>query len=140
MQPVSVAAQKEVACLAEAVYYESRGEPIDGQFLVAKTIVNRAKSNKFPNTVCSVVSEPHQFSYKKLANTKKAKDAKAWTVARQVAAIIYGDYDIFDGQYDDVLFYHAKTVRPPWSKKLTKKTTVKNHIFYSYPGTAVASR
>ena len=60
---------RELKCLSEAIYFESRGEQLEGQIAVADVIINRKKSKYFPNTICRVVSEGShrrnacQFSY-----------------------------------------------------------------------------
>ena len=55
---------RSLACLAEAVYYEARGEPTQGRAAVAYVVLNRAESGKFPETSCAVVAEGCQFSYR----------------------------------------------------------------------------
>ena len=52
----------EADCLAKAVYFESKGEPLNGQLAVAEVVMNRAKSGRFANTLCGVVKQPSQFS------------------------------------------------------------------------------
>jgi hypothetical protein len=53
----------ETECLARAVYYESKGEPLTGQLTVAEVVLNRAHSGRFPSTICGVVRQPGQFSF-----------------------------------------------------------------------------
>ncbi len=50
-------------CLALALYHEARGEPSTGQMMVAKVIVNRMESKKFPSDMCGVIMQPRQFSF-----------------------------------------------------------------------------
>jgi spore germination cell wall hydrolase CwlJ-like protein len=47
----------EFQCLAEALYFEARGETIKGQFAVAEVIRNRVKSSRFPNSYCGVINQ-----------------------------------------------------------------------------------
>lgn len=54
---------EHVRCLASAVYYESQGEPLAGQLAVAQVILNRAKSGRYPGSVCGVITQPHQFGF-----------------------------------------------------------------------------
>jgi spore germination cell wall hydrolase CwlJ-like protein len=51
----------QLNCLAEAVYFEARGEPKIGQKLVTRTILQRVESSKFPNTICGVINQKKQF-------------------------------------------------------------------------------
>jgi spore germination cell wall hydrolase CwlJ-like protein len=46
---------KQLDCLAEAIYFESRGETFLGMLAVGTVIMNRVEHKEFPNTVCSVV-------------------------------------------------------------------------------------
>src|SRR5262249_58140344 len=46
---------KSEKCLAEAIYFEARGEAVRGQMAVAQVVLNRVFSEKYPNTVCGVV-------------------------------------------------------------------------------------
>ncbi|WP_447415191.1 cell wall hydrolase, partial [Clostridium perfringens] len=39
-------------CLAGAIYFEAKGEPLAGQLAVANVIINRTKSGRFPSDVC----------------------------------------------------------------------------------------
>jgi spore germination cell wall hydrolase CwlJ-like protein len=51
----------EINCLALAVYGEARGESLKGKIAVINVIMNRVGSRKFPNTICDVVLQDHQF-------------------------------------------------------------------------------
>ena len=63
-----------VECLAEALFYESRGESSRGNKLIAQVTINRAKSPQFPDTVCKVIKHKingrYQYSYHHLPNTR----------------------------------------------------------------------
>lgn len=54
---------EHLRCLASAVYFESQGEPLAGQLAVAQVILNRAKSGRYPGSVCGVITQPHQFGF-----------------------------------------------------------------------------
>ena len=64
-----------IGCLAEALFYESRGESSRGNKLIAQVVVNRTKSPQFPDTVCKVIKHKingrYQYSYHHLTNTRK---------------------------------------------------------------------
>ena len=56
---------KEIYCLAANSYFEARGEPFDGKIAVAQVAINRVKSNKYPNSICKVITEgPIKESWK----------------------------------------------------------------------------
>lgn len=44
-------------CLATAIYFEARGEPLPGQVAVAEVILNRVESPAYPDSVCAVTSQ-----------------------------------------------------------------------------------
>ena len=67
--PLSVAKPKEQRCLAEAIYFEARGEVEEGQVAVAQVVLNRVKNPSYPDSICGVVYQNKhkrnrcQFSY-----------------------------------------------------------------------------
>lgn len=117
----------QVACMAEAVYHEARGEPKLGQTYVAKVILNRTRHDGFPDDVCSVVKQPGQFTYK---HNKKIVDKTSYELAYEVAAhVMYQDTD--DSISSDLLYYHNASVRPRWTSKSVRFfKKVGNHVFY----------
>lgn len=65
-------------CLTLNLYMEARGEDPDGQYLVADVTLNRVASELYPDTVCDVVFDPHQFSW-----TSDPEFQTALSVARE---------------------------------------------------------
>ena len=116
-------------CLAGAVYFESRGEPIEGQLAVAQVIINRAESTVFPSDYCGVVTQRSQFSFVKNGRipTNRSK-AAAWERARKIARIAHEG--MWDSEAGDSLYFHATYVRPSWARKKVARATIKTHIFY----------
>ncbi len=121
----------EQDCLASAVYFEARGEPIDGQLAVADVVLNRVKSGKYPETICGVVEQPWQFSFVNATGRIPAANraSEAWKKAVAISKIALDDLDVQVSK--DVLWYHADYVAPSWGKRLTKEKKVGLHIFYS---------
>ncbi len=125
----------EFQCLAEALYFEARGETIKGQFAVAEVIRNRVKSSRFPNSYCSVINQgtgkKHQcqFSYTCDGNPEVVAEPAAYArVAKVARATIDGNSpDITDG----ATFYHTTAVRPSWSRKFTNTARFGVHLFYA---------
>lgn len=128
----------DLHCLAENVYFEARGEPLQGQYAVAEVTMNRLASRYFPNTLCEVVHDTRwdslrrrltaHFSWTALEISKKPM-GPAWDQALEVAAAVY------DGNYTpvmpaDALFYHATYVRPYWAKRERVIARIGNHVFY----------
>src|SRR5512139_4045578 len=52
----------ETECLAAVIYHEARGESLKGQLAVGQVVLNRAESKYFPNNICKVAFQPHQFT------------------------------------------------------------------------------
>lgn len=117
-------------CLSLALYHESRGEPHQGQLMVAAVIVNRVVSDRFPDDMCEVVMQPRQFSFVRKGKIPTPKDAKAWKAAHNLAEQILTDTRILPPTMAD--HFHTTSVKPVWRKDLKKLKRVGNHIFYSY--------
>ena len=121
---------EEQHCLAGAVYFEARGEPIEGQLAVAEVVLNRTRSKKYPDGICAVVKQPWQFSFVKNGKFPEIdKDSEAWSKAVAVARIARENLD--QKLSKDVLWYHADYVAPVWRKALDKEAKIGLHIFYS---------
>jgi N-acetylmuramoyl-L-alanine amidase len=120
-------ADAQLECLAGAVYFEAKGEPLHGQLSVAEVILNRARSGRFPASVCGVVKQRGQFSFVRGGRFPAiARASLAWKRAVAIAHIAV--QDLADGPAPRALFFHAKRVSPRW--KLTRVAAVGNHIFY----------
>jgi hypothetical protein len=117
----------ETDCLARAVYWEAKGEPLAGQLTVAEVIINRAHSGRFASTVCGVVRQAGQFSFVRRGSIPAAPRAsRDWHIAVAIAQIAM--QDLADGSAPRALFFHARRVHPGW--RLTRVATVGNHVFY----------
>jgi spore germination cell wall hydrolase CwlJ-like protein len=120
-------ADEQHECLADAVYFESKGEPLRGQLSVAEVILNRARSGRFPASVCGVVRQRGQFSFVRGGRIPAvARASLAWKRAVAIAHI--ARERLADGGAPRALFFHARYVSPRW--KLTRVAAVGNHIFY----------
>lgn len=129
----AVAAQDAIAddaehnCLAIGVYYESKGEPLEGQLAVAEVILNRTKSGRFPASVCGVLTQRGQFSFVRGGRLPQPPaSARAWKTALAVAQVARDD--AWDSRVSDALFFHARYVSPGWRR--ARVGSVGNHIFY----------
>jgi hypothetical protein len=122
---------EEEDCLATAVYFEARGEPIQGQLAVAEVVLNRTQSGKYPTDICGVVKQPWQFSFVRSGGRFPNADrgSEAWRKAAAIAEI--ARTRLADTLPSDVLWYHATYVSPSWGKRLNKTKQIGLHIFYS---------
>jgi spore germination cell wall hydrolase CwlJ-like protein len=120
--------RQDINCMARAVYHEARGEPIEGQSAVAHVILNRVRSPQYPNTICKVVYQPHQFTG--LFPNMLPKDQAAWRKAIEIS-IMVRQGDIEDNTHGAMWYYAPSKVKTPaWALKLEKSATVNNHSFY----------
>ncbi len=127
----------QMECLATAIYFESRGEPLAGQIAVAEVILNRVDSRRYPNTICGVTNQGAesgracQFSYA----CDGRKDVMTSPVARKrsenLAAIMIAGRPrtVTDG----ATHFHATHVNPRWSRNLVKTASIGHHLFYRSP-------
>lgn len=120
----------EQDCLAKAVYFEARGESLEGQLAVAQVVINRAASGRYPASLCGVVTQPRQFSFinrGKFPTPDMSSDAwrKAVAVSRVAQEKLAGTLA------PDVLWYHASYVNPGWGKRLRRSAQIGLHVFYS---------
>ena len=119
---------RTLACLAEAVYYEARGEPLQGRAAVAHVVLNRAGSGDFPDDPCAVVAEGCQFSYRcdgrpeRLANRADREAAFATAEAVLTGAVA----DPTGG----ALFFHAARISPGWFRSRARTGAIGGHVFY----------
>lgn len=120
---------EEMQCLAGAVYFESRGEPLAGQLAVAQVIINRAEDPRFPASYCGVVYQAGQFSFVKKGRMPHIREnTEAWNRARAIAEIAHKG--LWQSEADDAVFFHARYVRPGWSQRKTRLAQISTHIFY----------
>lgn len=127
--PRPAALSREMECLAGAIYFESRGEPIEGQLAVGQVVVNRAASNLFPSDYCGVVYQKAQFSFVRGGKMPRIdRNSPAWGRAMVIAKIAHEG--LWDSAADDALFFHANYVKPSWSRKKIARATIDTHIFY----------
>ncbi|MFM0095585.1 cell wall hydrolase [Paraburkholderia nemoris] len=125
-------------CLAANVFFESRGEPIPGQYAVALVTMNRAGHD--PRKVCQEVTKPKQFSWTTLYLQRRRgsfsvkqeyvmKDEDSWDRATKIARVV------LSGRFPDITngatYYHATYVHPGWRKEVVYREKIGNHLFYA---------
>jgi Cell Wall Hydrolase len=126
---------KSEKCLAEAIYFEARGETVRGQMAVAQVILNRVFSGKYPNTVCGVVYQnAHrrlhcQFTFACDGIPDVVREPDMWERAKTIAAEIL-DGKLWLPEVGKATHYHAHWVRPGWVREMTKMHRLGVHTFY----------
>ena len=124
----------QFTCLAEALYFEARGESIKGQVAVAEVILNRVESSKFPDSVCGVINQGTgrkyacQFTYTCDGHAEKVGNPAAYArVAKIAKAMLSGmPRRLTDG----ATYYHTTAVKPNWSRVFAHTATIGVHRFY----------
>jgi spore germination cell wall hydrolase CwlJ-like protein len=131
--------ERSLQCLAEAVYYEARSEPEEGQQAVAQVVINRVRSPAYPGSVCGVVYQGPmragggcQFTFTCDGSLGIAPAGVAWLRARRIAAAalsgsVYAPVGL-------ATHYHTQQVVPTWAFKLAKAAVVGSHSFYRLQG------
>ncbi|HYI38869.1 MAG TPA: cell wall hydrolase [Allosphingosinicella sp.] len=124
------AGDREMECLANAVYFEARSEPIEGQLAVAQVVLNRSVSGRYPTDLCAVITQKAQFSFIRRGRFPSAdRGSEAWKNAVAIASI--ARRKLAGSLPSGCLWYHATYVSPKWGKRLTRQTQIGLHIFYS---------
>lgn len=122
---------EEAQCMAVAVYHEARGESLEGQLAVARVIMNRAVSGKYPASWCGVVKQPWQFSFvNPRTGVMPGVDAAsaAWRKAQGITRLAMAN--AVPSLSTDTLWYHADYVAPSWGRRLQRAQKIGTHIFY----------
>jgi hypothetical protein len=126
---------KASKCLAEAIYFEARGEPVHGQMAVAQVVLNRAFSGKYPSTVCGVVyqnAHRHlacQFTFACDGIPDVIREPDMWERAKTIAAEML-DGRLWLPEVGKATHYHAYWVHPDWVREMTKMHRLGVHTFY----------
>jgi len=124
-------------CLAEALYFEARGESIRGMFAVGEVILNRVQSNNYPDTLCNVINQGTgrkyqcQFTYTCDGIPENIAEPRAWERVGKVARLLVdGAPRALTG---GATHYHTKAVNPSWAQRYPRTATIDSHHFYRQP-------
>jgi len=126
---------KSEKCLAEAIYFEARGEAVRGQIAVAQVILNRAFSGKYPDTVCGVVYQNKhrymacQFSFACDGHPDVIREPDMWERAQKISKAML-DGQLWLPEVDRSTHYHAYWVRPSWVNEMKRNWKYGVHTFY----------
>src|SRR6266852_1846017 len=126
---------KSEKCLAEAVYFEARGEAVRGQIAVAQVVMNRTFSGFYPNTVCGVVYQNKhrhyacQFTFACDNVADVVREPDMWDRAKKIAKAML-DGQLWLPEVAKSTHYHAYWVRPSWVNEMKKMYKTGVHTFY----------
>jgi spore germination cell wall hydrolase CwlJ-like protein len=128
---------KEMWCMATAIYFEARGESYRGQVAVGQVVMNRVGHKLYPNTICGVVFQNQnkrnacQFSFACDGIPEKVTDKKSWAQAQKIAKEVVSGAEYLP-EVGYATHYHATYVRPHWAPRMTKLTKIGLHVFYQF--------
>ncbi|MCG3266659.1 cell wall hydrolase [Yoonia sp. I 8.24] len=124
-------------CLAEALYFEARGESVEGLFAVGEVILNRVDSSAYPGTLCGVINQGTgrryacQFTYTCDGRAEVINEPRAWERVGKVARILIdGAPRVLTG---GATHYHTKAVSPSWAQRFPRTASIGSHYFYRQP-------
>ncbi len=134
------AESKPWQCLAEALYFEARGESLVGQVAVAEVILNRVDDSAYPDSVCDVVRQGEerndracQFSFYCDGKPEQVNNQEAFERSGKIAWVMLdGKPRILTGK---ATHFHAAWVQPSWAGHLVRTAQIGEHIFYRTPVT-----
>lgn len=128
---------QEIACLSQAIYFESRGEALEGRIAVAETILNRVKSERYPDTVCKVVRQGTgllnqcQFSYHCDGLKENIDELDVYIDIQKLAVKMLSGYS--SRVTDGATHFHTIDVSPYWASELVMTASIGRHLFYRGP-------
>jgi spore germination cell wall hydrolase CwlJ-like protein len=123
-------------CLADAMYYEARGEGRAGQLAIAEVVYNRMRSGYYPNTICGVVFEGSnlhtgcQFSFTCSGDMARRKSPVVWRRTQRLALQIVTGLVRLGDTTGGALSFHAQDVAPGWADTMSRTIQIGHHIFY----------
>lgn len=123
--------REETHCLAHNIYFEGRGESVQGQLGIGLVTLNRVRDRDYPNTVCKVVWQHRQFSWTLDGKSDTPKDTNAYTTAYLIASSILDKDNAIRDFTSGSLMYHADYVEPYWKDHYKQTTKIGSHIFYA---------
>ena len=128
---------EEWECLAEALYFEARGETVRGMFAVGEVILNRVDSGAYPDTLCAVINQGTgrkyacQFTYTCDGRAETIGEPRSWERVGKVAKLL------LDGMpralTGGATHYHTKAVNPSWAQRFPRTAAIGSHYFYRQP-------
>jgi len=130
---------RQLDCLARAVYYEARSESTNGQMAVAEVVMNRVRDPRFPKTVCEVVYQGQyrdtgcQFTFTCDGSVRHKPFGIAWDRAKDIALHVM--LGLNKPVTNKATHYHTDYVNPYWAPGLVETAEIGTHIFYRFPKT-----
>lgn len=132
-------------CLAKNIYFEAKNQSLTGQMAVGIVTLKRVESNRFPNTICGVVTQTrhthangfpvkHKCQFSWYCDGKKDTpiNPESWELAQHVAGALLSKESSIADITNGADHYHADYINPPvWTSQMVKVARIENHIFYT---------
>lgn len=137
--PASVFSAREQQCLAAGIYFEARGEPVEGQAAVAQVILNRVRNPAYPGSICGVVYQNKswrnrcQFSFACDGIRDRVLSPRSYETAETVGLAVTAG-KIWIEEVGSSTHYHATYVNPRWARAMQRMQRIGQHIFYRTRG------
>lgn len=125
--------EEPLVCLARSLYWEAKGVPGHDMESIANVVMNRLANEEFPNTLCEVVKQgseqsPCQFSWWCDGRPDEVVEGGAYEVAKEVARLALNQE--LPDHTDGALYFHDRTVHPPWANEYLLTVETEAFIFY----------
>lgn len=122
----------ELYWLAMNIYHEASNQSKLGKIAVGVVTLNRLNRQEYSNTIEGVVKQRKQFSWYNVRKDHTPRDKKTWEECLEIAnsLLTIKEKSAIMITLEGVTHYHAKYVKPVWSKSLAKVTQIGDHIFY----------
>ncbi|GEO80740.1 cell wall hydrolase [Pararhodospirillum oryzae] len=133
-----VVSRQDMLCLALNDYWEARGESLRGRVAVAQVVLNRARDPRFPGSLCDVITDDRshasrrcQFSWACDGKSDTPANPEVWRSSVLLALSVLRRDNAINDPTGGALWYHARAVRPSWTRSLTRTVRIGAHYFYT---------
>lgn len=116
--------EKDIECLAKNIYHESRGESYKGKLSVGLVVMNRMKSDKYPDDVCNIIYQKGQFSW--VGKRGEPKELEAYLDSKKIAEYVYNNHENIKDPTNGALYFHSNKKQ----YKINNGIVIGNHKFY----------
>lgn len=123
---------KELACMTEAVFFETSNRPRHEKAAVANVILNRWRSSKFPSDICAITYQKGQFSYQRPGKNKFVTKQQGDNIAESAEVALEAlSGRLLDNTKGSMYFLNpAIAANLSWLQGLKRQKVIGPHHFY----------
>ena len=118
--------KQDLTCLTQAIYFEARGDSLEGRAAVANVVMNRLNKWNY-KSVCDVTAAKGQFGWWETRN-RKILEKNKWEEANIIAKLVYSG--LVEDNTGGATFFHERSIKPYWTKRMVKVGVIGRHTFY----------